>query len=87
MIVVFENESDCDLIGLSKSWTHKYAQELEWVFSTKTNSWKYENEWRAIEINFGETKEPEERIRHYPIESLASVWFRLLLKNSLPDNA
>ena len=33
--VVFENESDCDLIGLSKSWTHKYAQELEWVFSTK----------------------------------------------------
>lgn len=32
---VFENENDCDLIGLSKSWTHKYAQELEWVFSTK----------------------------------------------------
>jgi hypothetical protein len=72
---VFENEFDCDLIGLSKSWTHEYAHELEWVFSTKTNSWRYENEWRAIEINFGEAKEPEERIRHYPIESLTSVYF------------
>jgi len=73
--VVFENEYDCDLIGLSKSWTHKYAQELEWVFSTKTKSWEYENEWRAIEINFDNPKEPEERIRHYPIESLSSVYF------------
>lgn len=73
--VVFENEHDCDLIGLSKSWTHKYAQELEWVFSTKTKSWKYEKEWRAIEINFDNPKEPEDRIRHYPIESLSSVYF------------
>ncbi len=72
---VFENENDCDLIGLSKSWTHKYAQELEWAFSTKTKSWQYENEWRAIEINFDNTKEPEERIRHYPIESLSAVYF------------
>ncbi|MDD2307359.1 MAG: DUF2971 domain-containing protein [Prolixibacteraceae bacterium] len=72
---VFENEYDCDLIGLSKSWTHKYAHELELVFSTKTKHWKYENEWRAIEINFDKQKEPEARIRHYPIESVSAIYF------------
>lgn len=74
-IAAFENEYDCDLVGLSKPWTHKYAKELEEVFSKKTNSWKYEREWRAIEINFGNFKEPEERIRHYPIESLSAINF------------
>ncbi|MGE0638049.1 MAG: DUF2971 domain-containing protein [Bacteroidia bacterium] len=72
---VFDNEHDCDLIGLSKSWTHRFAQELEWVFSTKTKPWNYEKEWRAIEINFGEPQHPEERIRHYPIEVLSSIYF------------
>ncbi len=72
---VFDNEYDCDLIGLSKSWTHKYAHKLESVFSNKTRHWKYENEWRAIEINFDKFKEPEERIRKYPIESLSGIYF------------
>ena len=72
---VFANEHDCDLIGLSKPWTHYFAHQLEWVFSTKTAPWKYEKEWRAIEINFGEPKEPEERIRHYPLESLKAIYF------------
>lgn len=79
---VFENEYDCDLIGLTKSWTHKYAHELELVFSTKTNQWKYENEWRAIEINFDKFKEPEERIRHYPIEALSAIYFGI----NTPEN-
>lgn len=72
---VFQNEYDCDLLGLSKSWTHKYAFELESLFSTKTKSWKYENEWRAIEINFENQKFPEERVRHYPIECLSAIYF------------
>ena len=72
---VFCNEYNCDLIGLSKSWTHKFAYELEIAFSTKTLSWKYEKEWRAIEVNFGEKKEPEERIHHYPIECLTAIYF------------
>ena len=72
---VFENEHDCDLIGLSKSWTHEYAHELKWVFSTKTKSWKYENEWRDIQINFDKAKEPEERISKYPIECLSAIYF------------
>lgn len=74
---VFDNEHDCDLIGLSKSWTHGLAYELENVFSTKTTAWEYENEWRAIEINFGDIKAPEERVRHFPIESLTSIFFGL----------
>jgi len=72
---VFNNENDCDLIGLSKSWTHQFAHELECVFSIKTLPWEYENEWRAIKINFGDTKEPEERINHYPIECLTGIYF------------
>jgi|TARA_R110002020_G_scaffold2517_3_gene12036 hypothetical protein len=72
---VFENEHDCDLIGLSKPWTHHFAHQLEWVFSTKTAPWKYEKEWRAIHINFGNPQEPEERIRHYPLESLKAIYF------------
>lgn len=72
---VFQNEHDCDLLGLSKSWTYKYAFELENLFSTKTKSWEYENEWRAIEINFENQKFPEERIRHYPIECLSAIYF------------
>ncbi len=80
---VFDNEYDCDLIGLSKSWTHEFAYELENVFSTKTNHWKYENEWRAIEINFGDVKEPEERIRHYPLECLTAIYFGC----NTPENA
>jgi len=78
----FENEYDCDLIGLSKSWAHKYAQELEFVFSTKTKQWKYEKEWRAIRINFDKSKEPEERISRYPIESLTAIYFGI----STPEN-
>lgn len=72
---VFENEYDCDLIGLSKPWTYLYASELERLFSCKTKGWAYENEWRAISVNFDSPKEPEERIRHYPIECLSSVYF------------
>jgi len=72
---VFENEDDCDLIGLSKAKWHGFAYELENVFSSKTNAWSYEKEWRAIQINLGDPIEPEERIRHYPIECLTGIYF------------
>ena len=72
---VFNNEHNCDLIGLSKGWAHYFAYELENVFATKTLPWAYEKEWRAIEINFGDKKEPEERINHYPIECLTGIYF------------
>jgi len=72
---VFENKNDIDLIKLSKSKCHGFAHELERVFSIKTTPWEYEKEWRAIEINFDKIKEPEERIRHYPIEILTGIYF------------
>lgn len=72
---VFESEGDCDLMALSKSRWHGFAHGLERVFSIKTLPWKYEKEWRAIGISFGKSKEPEERIRHYPIEVLTGIYF------------
>ncbi len=82
---VFENENDCDLMGLSKSWWHGYDHELERVFSVKTLPWKYEKEWRAIEINFGELKEPEDRIRHYPIKALTGIYFGIRTPNKVKN--
>ena len=79
---VFDNEHDCDLIGLSKPWTHYFAHELEMAFSQKLPNWEYESEWRAIEINFDEPKIPEDRIRKYPIEALSGIYFGL----KTPDN-
>ncbi|MES2277281.1 MAG: DUF2971 domain-containing protein [Bacteroidota bacterium] len=72
---VFQNEYDCDLIGLSKSKWHPYAYQLENVFATKTLPWSYEKEWRAISINLDLPQEPEQRIKHYPIESLTGIFF------------
>ena len=82
---VFENENDCDLMGLSKSYWHGYANELKEIYSVKTLPWKYEKEWRAIEINFGELKQPEERIRHYPIEAVTEICFGLRTPSKVKD--
>lgn len=82
---VFDNEHDCDLIGLSKPWTHFFAHQLEMVFSTKTKPWEYENEWRAIQINFGNPLLPEERIRHYPLESLKAIYFGMRTPNEVKN--
>lgn len=72
---VFYNENDCDVIGLSKSKWHSYADALEKVFSTKTLPWQYEKEWRAIRVNFGKPDFIERRICHYPIECLTGIYF------------
>ena len=71
----FGNEYHVDLIRLSKTWAHKYAFMLEVAFSTKTIDWKYEQEFRLIQINFDNKKEPENRIRHFPIEALTAIYF------------
>jgi len=82
---VFENEGDCDLMTISKSRWHRYAHEVAKVFSVKTSLWKYEKEWRALDINFGKIKEPEERIRHYPIEAVTGVYFGNRTPNKIKD--
>lgn len=73
---IFDNEGDVDLMNLSKSKWHVYAYELQKIYTIKTNPWSYEEEWRAIEIDF-KRKESEERIRHYPIEAISSIYFGL----------
>ncbi|MDR3697567.1 hypothetical protein [Mucilaginibacter sp.] len=72
---VFNNEFDADLRGLTKSYWHGYARQLQNLFIVKTNTWAYEKEWRAIQVNFEGPKEPEERVRHYPIEVLTGIYF------------
>lgn len=72
---VFENEGNCDLMGISKSRWHEYAFKLEMIFGIKTLPWVYEKEWRAIEIHFGNPEHPEKKIRHYPIEALSAIYF------------
>lgn len=82
---VFENENDCDLMALSKSRWHGYAHELKKIYSIKTLPWKYEKEWRAIEISFGELKQPEERIRHYPVEAVTEIYFGIRTPSKVKD--
>lgn len=72
---VFLNPDDIDLQQLSKSRWHGFADHLQNVFATKKKTWEYENEWRIIEVNFAGEKQPEERIRHYPIEALTGIYF------------
>lgn len=72
---VFANEGDVDLVNLSKSKWHGYARHLESLFAAKTVAWSYEREWRAIDINFGGPIQPDERIKHYTIESLSAIYF------------
>lgn len=80
---VFENEYDVDLINLTKSHWHNYAYQLQDLFKVKTPEWAYEKEWRAIQINFKGPQEPEERVRHYPIEALNAIYFGA----NTPNNA
>tara|TARA_R110001592_G_scaffold33835_5_gene116851 strand:- start:3332 stop:4405 length:1074 start_codon:yes stop_codon:yes gene_type:complete len=82
---VFNNEYDCDLIGLSKPWTHYFAHKLEMAFSQKLPTWEYEEEWRAIEINFDKPKIPEDRIRKYPIEALSGIYFGLKTADNIKN--
>lgn len=79
---IFNNENDCDVINLDKSYLHKYAWKIEDIFINKTEPWKYEQEWRIIEINFDQTGHCEERIRHYPISAVSAIYFGM----RTPDN-
>lgn len=72
---IFANEDDCDVIGISKSWMHPYANELANKFLIKMPAWEYEKEWRIISINFETNEYPEKRIRNYPLEYLTGIYF------------
>ncbi len=82
---IFANEHDCDLINLSKSQWYPYATYLENIFCIKTKLWEYEKEWRSIELNFKEPRQPEKRIRHYPPEALSKIFFGIRTPNEIKE--
>jgi hypothetical protein len=74
-LAVFLNEDEPDLVNLSKSIWHQFADKTEDIFCTKTEPWQYENEWRIVSIEFDKYKFPEKRIRKFPIKTLTAIYF------------
>jgi hypothetical protein len=71
---VFNNENDTDLMNLSKSHWHPFANELQIKFSEKLIPWASEREWRIVNISFL-PELPEERINTFDLEYLTSICF------------
>jgi len=71
---VFYNEGDVDLMNLSKSYWHQYANGIENIFLEKQSPWSDEKEWRIVDVKFQETL-PEERISHFKSDTLTGIYF------------
>lgn len=71
---VFYNEGDIDLMSLSKSYWHKYANGVENIFLEKLSPWSDENEWRIVDVRF-QTTLPEERILKFNSNALTGIYF------------
>lgn len=82
LVPILSSEYDVDVMHKSKNWVHCYAEKIVDCFSRKTLPWKYEKEWRAIQIDF-RPNDPEDRIRHYSLERLTGIYFGL----RTPENA
>jgi hypothetical protein len=61
---VFAEYGDVDLVNLSKSRWHAYADGIADLFLQKLNPWNSEREWRIVRVQFKETT-TEEGICHY----------------------
>ncbi len=70
----FINEGDTDLMNLSKSRWHPYAEYLQQAFIRKLTPWQQEKEWRIVRVEFKESM-PEDRILKYTETSLKAVYF------------
>jgi len=71
---IFENQDDIDLVNLSKSYWHQYANGVKKVFLEKLAPWSGENEWRIVSVEFQESI-PEDRIYKYNSSALSGVYF------------
>lgn len=71
---VFFNHDDIDLIHLSKSKWHFYAEQICLLYLQKLNPWSGEREWRIVRPSFKESF-PEDRILNYPEAALKGVYF------------
>lgn len=71
---IFDNEGDVDLMNLSKSYWHQYANGVENIFLEKLSPWSDENEWRIVYVSFQETL-PEDRILKFNSKALTGIYF------------
>jgi hypothetical protein len=71
---VFFNHNDIDLIHLTKSKWHFYAEQISLLYLQKLNPWSGEREWRIVRPSFKESF-PEDRILNYPKAALKGVYF------------
>lgn len=71
---VFFNHDDIDLIHLSKSRWHYYAEQISLLYLQKLCPWNGEREWRIVRPSFKESF-PEDRVLNYPKTSLKGVYF------------
>lgn len=78
---IFNNEGDVDLMNISKSYWHPFANELEKKFTEKLSPWASEREWRMVNISFI-PELPEERINIFDLDYLTGICFGA---NTPPD--
>ena len=71
---VFNNTGDVDLMNLSKSYWHPYAERIESMFLEKLEPWHEEEEWRLIRVSFQEEL-PESRIFRFDDNALTGIYF------------
>lgn len=71
---IFYNQGDVDLMNLSKSYWHQYANGVENIFLEKLSPWSDENEWRIVHVSFQKTL-PEERILKFNSKALTGIYF------------
>jgi len=71
---VFANVGDVDLMNLSKSYWHPYAEGIKKIFLEKRKAWREEEEWRIVHVNF-QKEMPENRLLRFDGEALTGVYF------------
>ena len=71
---IFGNVGDIDLLHLSKSYWHPYAEGIKTMFLEKLRPWRDEEEWRIVNVSFRKEL-PEERLFKFNHEALTGVYF------------
>ena len=71
---IFRNMGDVDLMNLTKSYWHPYAEGIANLFLKKLRPWREEDEWRIVHVSFQEEM-PEDRLLKFNDKALTGVIF------------
>ena len=74
LLPIFGNEGDIDLMNLSKSYWHSYAERIEQLFLQKLEPWHEEEECRIVHVSFQE-EIPEHRLLKFDDKALTGIFF------------